>query len=96
MPKSAQELDSNNVVVPLMELTKPQNNITNAASAVFASLFVRIQAITDSYILFSSTGTVCTSATGHFLASGGCYDLPVGQGKNQVYILGTCNVSELI
>jgi hypothetical protein len=88
--------DDAGLIAPLPnKLSSPQNNIINAASAAFIGNVVRIHSVTDCYILFSPLGDVCTSVTGHFLAAGGVYDLPVGAGNTKIYVLGTANLSEL-
>jgi hypothetical protein len=92
--------DSNENPVPLMGLYSPQTVAVNASggaavlSAAITKRFVRLQPTVDMFILFTVAGAV-TAVTGHFLAAGGVYDLPVGKGNTKVSCLGASGAGSL-
>jgi hypothetical protein len=100
MGDSYLEKDAYSNKVPLMRLSAPQTVAVNSSvgaavlSAAFNRPFVRLQPTADVFVLFTVAGAV-TSATGHFLAAGGCYDLPVGTGNTKVSALGVSGAGTL-
>jgi hypothetical protein len=89
-----------------MGCSAPQTLTVNASggaavlSAAIGARFVRLQPTVDTFFLFTIAGDV-TAGTGHFIAAGQCYDLPVDAGQTKVSVLGagasagTCYLSEL-
>lgn len=98
--------DDNRVEVQLMKLSSPQviavNGSAGAAvlTAAISKGVVRLHPSSDIYIL-PTVATAVTSSTGHFLAAGGCYDIPIGVSNTKISMLAvgtaaaTCYLSEL-
>ena len=98
--------DSNNETVQLMCLSNPQTISFNgsAGAAVLSAAFlrdvIRVQPTVDVFILDTVAGAV-TAGTGHFLAGGACYDIPMTPGATKLSFLavgaagGTAFLSEL-
>lgn len=100
--------DEKSIPIQLMALSAPQtiavkgigDVATANLSAALSKQFIRVHSTVDTWLTFTVTALV-TAATGHFLAAGACYDLPVTAGTTKISCVavgataGTLYLSEL-